>query len=150
SWNVRRNLAAGRITPHPPRRTALDVARQGYVASRAVEVVEGGCAMMTLRFRSTAAISVAALLTGCSKGESKPPVTTLKVFVQPFLSHAPLLVAQEEGYFTEQGLQVEFVRMSDPAAAIPMLINGQLDVVPGGASPGVLNAITRGLPVRAV
>ena len=106
--------------------------------------------MMTRRMRTCAAAALAALFAACSRGESKPPVTTLRVFVQPFLSHAPLLVAQEEGYFAQQGLNVQFVRLSDPAAAIPMLINGTLDVMPGGASPAVLNAITRGLPVRAV
>jgi NitT/TauT family transport system substrate-binding protein len=94
-------------------------------------------------------VGTAVLLLACTEGQSKE-ATTLRIFVQPFLSHAPLLVANAEGYFAEQGIQVEFVRMNDPAAAIPMLINGSLDVLPGGASPGLLNAMTRGLPVRAV
>jgi NitT/TauT family transport system substrate-binding protein len=72
------------------------------------------------------------------------------VFVQAYLAHAPLLVAEAEGYFAEQGIEVEWVRLSDPAAATPMLLNGTLDVMPGGASPGVLNAMSRGLPIRAV
>ena len=106
--------------------------------------------MMAPRTRALALIAAVALLSACARGESKPPVTKLRVFVQAYLAHAPLLVAQAEGYFAEQGLEIEWVRLSDPAAATPMLINGTLDVMPGGASPGVLNAMARGLPIRAV
>jgi NitT/TauT family transport system substrate-binding protein len=88
-------------------------------------------------------------LSACARGVQEH-ATTLRVFVQPFLSHAPLLVADAEGYLAEQGIRVEFLRLHDPAAAIPMLVNGELDVLPGGASAGLLNAMTRGLPVRAV
>ncbi len=105
---------------------------------------------MMMRRLPLALIAAAAVLSACSRAEDKPPVTKLRVFVQAYLAHAPLLVAQAEGYFAEQGLDVEFVRLSDPAAATPMLISGTLDVMPGGASPGVLNAMARGLPIRAV
>jgi ABC-type nitrate/sulfonate/bicarbonate transport system substrate-binding protein len=97
-------------------------------------------------------VSVAALLLGaCSSTATPAPERTrLRVFVQPFLSSAPLLLAEAEGYYAEQNLEVEFVRLNDAAAAIPMLLNGTIDVLPGGPSPGVLNAMARGLPVRAV
>ena len=100
--------------------------------------------------RNFAAAVLAVLLAACNKEPSKEATTTLRVFVQPLISHAPALVADAEGYFAEQGIKVEFVRMSDPAAAIPLLINGSIDVLGGGASPGLLNAITRGVPIRAV
>jgi NitT/TauT family transport system substrate-binding protein len=93
--------------------------------------------------------AAAFLLADCAEAGSRES-TPLRVFVLPFLSHAGPLVADAEGYFAEQGISVEFVRMSDPAAAIPMLINGSLDVLAGGANPGLLNAMTRGLRVRAV
>jgi NitT/TauT family transport system substrate-binding protein len=93
--------------------------------------------------------AAAVLLAACGETENKD-TTTLRVFVLPFLHHAGPLVADAEGYFAEQGIKVEFVRMSDPVVAIPMLINGSLDVLAGGANPGLLNAMTRGLPVRAV
>jgi NitT/TauT family transport system substrate-binding protein len=66
------------------------------------------------------------------------------------MSHAPLLIADAEGYFAEQNLEVEFVRLADPNNAMPMLLDGGVDVLTGGPTPAILNAMARGLPVRAV
>ena len=105
--------------------------------------------MINVPIRTLMTCAAAVLLAGCGETGSTD-TTTLRVFVLPFLHHAGPLVADAEGYFAEQGIKVEFVRMSDPAIAIPMLINGSIDVLAGGANPGLLNAMTRGLPVRAV
>lgn len=67
----------------------------------------------------------------------------LKVLLTPFLSQAPFLIAKEEGYFTEQGFQVDFVRMNRAHEAIPALIQGLLDVVPGTINITFLNAMVR-------
>jgi NitT/TauT family transport system substrate-binding protein len=74
----------------------------------------------------------------------------LKVVILPVLSFAPFFVAAEEGYFTEQGLQIEFVRLNKAAQAIPALAQGQLDVVGGGVSFGILNAMLRGAKIKFV
>jgi ABC-type nitrate/sulfonate/bicarbonate transport system substrate-binding protein len=36
----------------------------------------------------------------------------LRVAMVPYLSYAPLTIAQEEGYFAQQGLDVEFVSLT--------------------------------------
>jgi len=74
----------------------------------------------------------------------------LKVVILPVLSFAPFFVAEEEGYFAEQGLQIEFIRMNKAAQAIPALAQGQLDVVGGGVSFGILNALLRGAKIKFV
>ena len=74
----------------------------------------------------------------------------LKVVILPVLSFAPFFVAEEEGYFAEQGLQIEFIRMNKAAQAIPALSQGQLDVVGGGVSFGILNALVRGAKIKFV
>jgi NitT/TauT family transport system substrate-binding protein len=67
----------------------------------------------------------------------------LKVLLLPYMSFAPFFIAREEGYFTEQGLDIEFVKMEKGADAIPALIKGKLDVAGGTANISVFNAIMR-------
>ncbi len=74
----------------------------------------------------------------------------LKAVILPVLSFAPLFVAEEEGYFSEQGLQIEFVRLNRAAQAIPALAQGHLDVVGGGVSFGILNALLRSAKIKVV
>jgi NitT/TauT family transport system substrate-binding protein len=70
--------------------------------------------------------------------------------VLPYLSYAPLYFAQEEGYFKEQGLEVEFVRMDDTSESITALAQGQLDISTGTIEISVLNAIGKGTNIKYV
>jgi len=80
--------------------------------------------------------------------QASTPVN-LKVVTFPFLSFAPLYIAQDEGFFEEQGLKVEFVKMSE-AAAIPALIRGEIDVWGGLLNTNFLNAMKRGAKIKIV
>ena len=87
----------------------------------------------------------------CLPGQSSPPKAhPLKVFVLPYLSFGPLMIAEEEGFFLEQGLKVEFVRMSRSAQAIPALAQGKLDVLAGTTSFSLFNAMARGARIKIV
>lgn len=68
----------------------------------------------------------------------------------PFIAFAPYYLAQDAGYFTEQGLDVEFVDLIQNADANAMLISGQADVSAGLLSAGLLNAMSRGAGIRVV
>jgi ABC-type nitrate/sulfonate/bicarbonate transport system substrate-binding protein len=57
--------------------------------------------------------------------------------------------AQDEGFFEEQGLRVEFMKMSEEAA-IPALVRGDLDVWGGLLSANFLNAMSRGAKIKIV
>ncbi|MFC1561214.1 ABC transporter substrate-binding protein, partial [Candidatus Latescibacterota bacterium] len=81
---------------------------------------------------------------------SQPEPVTLRVVVVPFLSFAPLFIAEEEGYFSEQGIQVEFVKMERSSIAVPPLVQGKLDVIAGGISASFLNAMARGANIKFV
>lgn len=74
----------------------------------------------------------------------------VKAVVLPFISYAPFFIAQEEGYFAEQGLEVEFVRLTGDAAPIPMLLQGELDVSTLQVESGFINAIAGGGMLKAV
>jgi NitT/TauT family transport system substrate-binding protein len=76
----------------------------------------------------------------------KPPAEPdiVKVSVLPYTSHAPLIIAMEEGFFADENLAVEFVRLTDGSQAIPMLIQGDLDATASGIQISMLNAIADG------
>jgi len=88
------------------------------------------------------------LCAGCSSTQIEK--RTVKVVRLPYLSMAPLLIAEREGYFGEQDLQVEFVPFRRAGEAIVALSRGQLDVVAGSVNLVLLNAIERGAMVRIV
>jgi len=86
-----------------------------------------------------------------SRGEQhQPEPVTLKVLLLPYLMYAPFFIAEEEGYFAEQALQVEFVRMTKSEAAIPILVQGELDVLAAIPKVGLLNAMARGAKIKFV
>ncbi|HLI25895.1 MAG TPA: ABC transporter substrate-binding protein [Chloroflexota bacterium] len=61
-----------------------------------------------------------------------------------------LFIAKRLGYFEEQGLVVDWERVRSAADTIPLLSTGTLDVAAGGSSPGLFNAIQRGVNIRIV
>jgi ABC-type nitrate/sulfonate/bicarbonate transport system substrate-binding protein len=75
------------------------------------------------------------LLSGCgaSSPSSKPAVTkplttvTLMLDWTPNTNHTGLFVAQEKGYFTEQGLDVKFVQPSDSGSVEQLVATGKSD-----------------------
>jgi NitT/TauT family transport system substrate-binding protein len=86
----------------------------------------------------------------CGEKHGSSESVTLRVVITPFLAHAPLFVAQEEGYFTEQGLEVEFVKMISSGQAVPALIEGEVDVISGALRINLLNAMVRDAEIRFV
>jgi NitT/TauT family transport system substrate-binding protein len=87
------------------------------------------------------------LLSACS-GTKEP--ATIKVAIRPFISNAPFFIAQEEGFFEEQGLTIEYVAIERSSEAIPAIEQGDLDVVAGSPSAGIFNAIARGANIKLV
>jgi NitT/TauT family transport system substrate-binding protein len=67
----------------------------------------------------------------------------LKVAVQPFITFVPYYIAQQEGYFAEQGLEVELVNFEQSEQVVPALASGQVDVSSGLVSAGMFNAIAK-------
>jgi len=74
----------------------------------------------------------------------------LKVGMAPYLSYAPFYIAAAEGYFKEQGLDVEIVVVKSTADAIATLSQGKLDISGLPIASGLLNAIVRNSGVKIV
>jgi NitT/TauT family transport system substrate-binding protein len=75
---------------------------------------------------------------------------SIKYGYNPILNQAPMYIAQDRGYYAEQGLEVEFVPFDSGALMIPPATAGQLDVIQAVPSPSLFNALARGLPLVAV
>ena len=74
----------------------------------------------------------------------------IKVGVSPYLSYAPFHIAEAEGLFADQGLEVKLVNLRRSYLWLVPLIQGDLDVGAGQLSPGLFNAISRGASIRLV
>lgn len=65
-------------------------------------------------------------------------------------SDAALFIALERGYFAEYGLEIELKRFANSGQMIAPLGSNQLDVGGGGVAPGLWNAESRGIDLKAV
>jgi NitT/TauT family transport system substrate-binding protein len=99
----------------------------------------------------------AVLLNACTPAAAPvvvPVATTepikLKALTLPFISFAPLYIAVEEGYFQEQGLDVELVELTQNQETLPALLSGEVDIAAGLTSAGILNTIARGGEIKIV
>jgi NitT/TauT family transport system substrate-binding protein len=83
---------------------------------------------------------------------AEEPLYKMKVGLNPYTSYSPLFIAQEEGFFTEQGLEVEFVQFQtgSDASSIPLLEQRQLDAAGQGPVAGLFNAIAASDDIRIV
>src|SRR5579884_531285 len=66
------------------------------------------------------------------------------------LAGAGYYLAIENGYFAEQGIEIEPTRFTTGGEMTLPLATGQLDVGAGGITAGLFNAIARGLDLRIV
>ena len=87
---------------------------------------------------------------GPADDDAPPPPDHIRAVVTPFLPTAPAHIAQQEGYFADENLEVEFVRLTRNIDAIPALAQGQVDVGAGQLTIAMLNAIAGGARIRAV
>ena len=80
---------------------------------------------------------------------AEPPIP-LKVGIFNFVSHAPIYFALAEGYFAEEGLEVELVSFTSSAEFVPALATGEIDVASFFLAASVFNAIREGINLKYV
>lgn len=97
---------------------------------------------------------VALFAQACNGGEQDLPELNqpikLVVTLRESMSFAPFIIAQEEGYFTEQGLDIEFVPAPRSTEAMVALVQKDIDVYASTFSVGIFNAMAHGEPVKMV
>jgi NitT/TauT family transport system substrate-binding protein len=70
-------------------------------------------------------VVMAAALGACAPAPAQP--ATLRIGVLPILEALPMYVAQTQGYFADEGLQVEFVPAASAAERDQLMQAGQID-----------------------
>ena len=112
-----------------------------------VDITGYGTSMRFAFFLATIFIS-GVIISGCLS--PAPPMKTVRVAYLPTSDYAPLHIAKEEGFFAEQGINVEFVKVPNSAAALPLVLNGDIAVYAGPLKIGLVNAVAKGEHVRIV
>ena len=74
----------------------------------------------------------------------------IKIATTPSISNGGRYIADERGYFREEGLELEDVASDTSAQMLPSLAAGQIEIGAGGVAAGLFNAIAQGIPVRIV
>ncbi|MPZ87895.1 MAG: ABC transporter substrate-binding protein [Nitriliruptorales bacterium] len=74
----------------------------------------------------------------------------IQVGVTGTASDSQLYIAEAEGFFNDQGIDVEFVAFDSGAQMIAPLGGGDLQVAAGAPSAGLYNAVSRGIGMRIV
>ncbi len=90
------------------------------------------------------------ILKAFGKESSQSKLINVKIAYAPYIAFAPLFIAEDEGFFNEQGLQIEFVKTTEAVEALPALIKGEIDVITDVLFPSYFNAITRGGKIKIV
>lgn len=66
------------------------------------------------------------------------------------ISDAAIFIADKNGYFRAEGIEIGFTSFVSGSDALPSLASGQLDVYGGSTSAAFYNAVDRGIKIRIV
>jgi ABC-type nitrate/sulfonate/bicarbonate transport system substrate-binding protein len=93
---------------------------------------------------------VSLLLQSCASGqqEALPDLGTIQIGYLPTLGYSAFFLAEEKGYFKEQGLDVELTMFKSGSEMIVPLSTGQLDVGAGEPGTALFNAAAQDLISR--
>lgn len=98
----------------------------------------------------------ATLLAGCggedtstSASASAGGNTKIKVAVVPVADVMPMYLGVSQGIFEKHGLEVEIMQSGGAAAAVPLLLNGEVQFAYGGFQP-IVTAASQGVPISIV
>jgi len=92
-----------------------------------------------------------AILLFVSQATLAQDMLDIPVGISPVMSSAAMFIAQEKGYFKEQGLNVIINPFkASGAKMVPFLATGQLLVGGGNINAGMYNAIANDIPIKIV
>ena len=91
---------------------------------------------------------------GHARGASRTrriDLTNVKmVGIVPVSIFAPVMIAQDKGYFAEEGLDVELVPFPGGSDPVVLTATGELDLSIAGAGPAFWNAVAQDLPITVI
>ena len=115
--------------------------KSGQSAEQQIERGQGGMTMRVLSWVVLAALGAA----GCAVAGAQEQ--TVKVGIARSTSNAAELMALKHGYFKEAGIKLEWDDIDTTANVIALLAQNQYQIVAGGISAGIFNALEKNLPI---
>ena len=103
----------------------------------------------TAAFAASLSLSIAAPAASAQTTPLNPRVT-LKVGAIGAVSDAGIFIAQEKGYFTDEGLDVEIVGFKAAPQILPAIATGEVQVSGSAVTPALFNAFARGIVMKLV
>jgi NitT/TauT family transport system substrate-binding protein len=79
-----------------------------------------------------------------------PQETVVKVGMKQVVSDAGILIGMAKGYYKDLGIKIEPVQFNSGQEMINQLASGQLDVAAAVTTSGLMNAMSRDIPVKIV
>ena len=97
-------------------------------------------------------VIAALIIVGCTRPDAKSAggMRRVRVAFSPLLSWGPIMIANSEGFFREEGIEVEYVPSLSSQEELVALVTGDIDVEPGPIHAGFLSAIAQGAKVKIV
>ncbi|WP_019925874.1 ABC transporter substrate-binding protein [Nocardia sp. BMG111209] len=112
--------------------------------------------MTTIRaaLASASALLLALALSACGSGggsstASNSGPTTVKVTIIPIVDVAPIYLGQQQGFFKNQGLDLQLSTAQGGAAIVPAVVSGQVDFGFSNLTSLIVGA-SKGLPLKIV
>lgn len=111
---------------------------------------------MGFRFASAAfagCLSAALLIGATAASAQTAPLNSrvaLKVGAIGAVSDAGIFIAQEKGYFRDEGLDVEIVGFKAAPQILPAIATGEVQVSGSAVTPALFNAFARGITMKLV
>lgn len=86
--------------------------------------------MKNVKFLSLIVVVVIVIIGGFFVfNQKKPETMVVRIGYLPIMASLPLYVAQENGYFSQQGVQVEIIQMQSSNQLVDALVRGDIDIV---------------------
>jgi NitT/TauT family transport system substrate-binding protein len=96
-----------------------------------------------------AALAIAGSLAAAQTAPLNPRVA-IKVGAIGAVSDAGIFIAQEKGYFKDEGLDVELVSFKAAPQILPAIATGEVQVSGSAVTPALFNAFARGIGMKLV
>lgn len=112
--------------------------------------------MRRIAARLLALAAGSALLVGCgaagggSAGGGGDGLTVVRIGSEKVTSDAGIFLADHLGYFKDEGIKVEYVRLKDAPSITNALATGNLEVAGASLAPGVFSALNHDIQIRVV
>ncbi|MCC6943673.1 MAG: ABC transporter substrate-binding protein [Thermomicrobiales bacterium] len=82
--------------------------------------------------------------------EKPGDLTNVRMGYVPVSIFAPVMIAQDKGYFAEEGINVELVPFPGGSDPVVLTATGDLDLSIAGAGPAFWNAVAQDLPITVI